>query len=233
MFTPRDTQAGVPQGSVLSTTLYSLHINATPQTPGAYLVFFDDDTCIYETDRKEGLFLRKLLRDLSAIETWREHWNIKVNEDKTQSIYFFLRLTPPEAHLTLNGRNILFVNHVKDLGVIFNKRIMWRLHIEMIEAKAFRTFIRICSLIRSEPLSNLKLTLHKALIRSVMTRDQIIMQMHISFLQPKSMPIWIYVRITSFLKSQTRFYVHIKYFACFMKKHNIFEDLYLCCIFSF
>jgi hypothetical protein len=46
----------------------------------------------------------------------------------------------------------------------------WRLHIEMIEAKAFRTFIRIYSLIKSERLSaNIKLTLHKALIRSVMT----------------------------------------------------------------
>jgi hypothetical protein len=40
----------------------------------------------------------------------------------------------------------------------------------MIEAKAFRTFIRIYSLFKSKRLSaNLKLTLHKALIRSVMT----------------------------------------------------------------
>jgi hypothetical protein len=40
----------------------------------------------------------------------------------------------------------------------------------MIEAKAFRTFIRIYSLLKSERLSaSIKLTLHKALIRSVMT----------------------------------------------------------------
>jgi hypothetical protein len=39
----------------------------------------------------------------------------------------------------------------------------------MIEAKAFRTFIRVFSLFRSERLSaTIKLTLHKALIRSVM-----------------------------------------------------------------
>jgi hypothetical protein len=37
-------------------------------------------------------------------------------------------------------------------------------------AKAFRTFIRIYFLFKSEHLSgNIKLTLHKALIRSVMT----------------------------------------------------------------
>jgi hypothetical protein len=40
----------------------------------------------------------------------------------------------------------------------------------MIEAKAFRTFIRIHSLLKTELLSaNIKLTLHKAMIRSVMT----------------------------------------------------------------
>jgi hypothetical protein len=40
----------------------------------------------------------------------------------------------------------------------------------MIEAKAFRTFLRIYSLFKSVRLNvNIKLTLHKALIRSVMT----------------------------------------------------------------
>jgi hypothetical protein len=40
----------------------------------------------------------------------------------------------------------------------------------MIEAKAFRTFIKIYSLFKSEQLStNIKLTFHKALIRSIMT----------------------------------------------------------------
>jgi hypothetical protein len=40
----------------------------------------------------------------------------------------------------------------------------------MIEAKAFRTVIRIYSLFKSERLNtNIKVTLHKALIRSVMT----------------------------------------------------------------
>jgi hypothetical protein len=40
----------------------------------------------------------------------------------------------------------------------------------MVDAKAFRTLIRISFLFKSERLSvNMKLTLHKVLIRSVMT----------------------------------------------------------------
>jgi hypothetical protein len=81
------------------------------------------------------------------METWCEHWNIKINEDKTQGIYFSRSRRPTVSHLTLNGRNIPFVN-------------TWRCHIEMIEAKAFRTFIRIYSLFKCERLSaNIRLAL--------------------------------------------------------------------------
>jgi hypothetical protein len=102
--------------------------------------------------------------------TWCERWNIKINEDKIQAIYFPHILRLPEAHLTLHGRYVPFAIHIKYLGVIFEKRNIWRLHIEMSEAEAFRTFIRIYSPYKSERLSaNIKLTLHKALVRSVIT----------------------------------------------------------------
>jgi hypothetical protein len=56
------------------------------------------------------------------------------------------------------------------MSVIFDKRITWRLHTEMIEATAFRTIVRIYPLFRSERLSaNIKPTLYKALIRSILT----------------------------------------------------------------
>jgi hypothetical protein len=70
----------------------------------------------------------------------------------------------------LNGWIIPFVIHVKYFGVILNEKITWRLHIELIVAKAFRTFITIYSLFKSERLSSIiKHTLHEALIKSVMT----------------------------------------------------------------
>jgi hypothetical protein len=85
-------------------------------------------------------------------------------------IYFSYQRAPTKSLLTLNGRSIPFANNVKYLGVIFDKRITWRLHIERIEAKAFWTFIRLYPLFKSEQLTaNIKLTLIKALIRSVMT----------------------------------------------------------------
>jgi hypothetical protein len=145
------------------------YINDAPQTPGVYLALFADDTCLYATDRKEGFVVTKFQRGLSSIETWCERWNI-INEVKTQGIYSSRSRRPSESHLTLNGQNIPFVNNVKYLGVIFDEKVTWKLHIEMIQVKAFRTFIIIYCLLKSERLSsNIKLTLNKALSRSIIT----------------------------------------------------------------
>jgi hypothetical protein len=73
------------------------------------------------------------LSDNSWTTTWCERRNININEDETRGIYFSRSRRPPESHLTLSGRDIPFVNSVKYLGVIFDKKVTWRLHIEMIE----------------------------------------------------------------------------------------------------
>jgi hypothetical protein len=104
LYTPKEIQAGVPQGSVLATTLYSLYINDTPLTPGVHLALFADDTCLYTTDRRESNVFRKLQRGLNTLEEWCEKWNIKINEDKTRAVYFSKRLRSVESCLTLKGR---------------------------------------------------------------------------------------------------------------------------------
>jgi hypothetical protein len=125
-----------------------MYANDTSQTPAVCLAFFAHDTCLHATDRKEGHVFRKLQRGLNSSEKWYERWTIKINEVKNRAVYFSHRLIPPEVHLTLNGRNIPFVKLVKYLGVISDKKILWRLHTEKIEGQVFRTFIRVYSLFK-------------------------------------------------------------------------------------
>jgi hypothetical protein len=61
---------------------------------------------------RRGLSLRNLQHGLAATESWCECWNVKINEEKTQAIYFSHRRTPVKAFLTLKGRHIPFANHV-------------------------------------------------------------------------------------------------------------------------
>jgi hypothetical protein len=102
MSTPREMQAGVPQGVVLSPTLFNLYINDAPQARGVNLALFADDTCLYATDRKEGFIVRKLQRGPSSMEAWCERWYMKINVDMSRGIYFSRSRRPPESRLTLN-----------------------------------------------------------------------------------------------------------------------------------
>jgi hypothetical protein len=92
-----------------------------PQTSGVYLALFADDTCLYATDRKEDFVVRKVQCGLNSMEPWCECRNIKINEDKTQGIYLSRSHQLAVSHLTLNWRDIPFVNSVKYLSSLIRK----------------------------------------------------------------------------------------------------------------
>jgi hypothetical protein len=77
---------------------------------------------MHTTEKHEHPVLYKLLRGLTAVNSWRERLNIKINERKTQAIYFSRRLKSDNV-LQLKGRNIPFANNVMCLDVTFDRRM--------------------------------------------------------------------------------------------------------------
>jgi hypothetical protein len=101
--TRREIAALVPQGFVLTPVLYSLYINSTSAEVGTHLALFADDTCTYATEKHESRVLCKLQRGLTAVNSWCERCNIKINAGKIQAIYFCRKLRVPDDVLQLNG----------------------------------------------------------------------------------------------------------------------------------
>jgi hypothetical protein len=129
----------VPQVSIQSPSSYDLFIldNAL-EVLCVYLANFADDKCLYATNRKEGFVVRKLQPGLTSMETWCERWNIQIYDDNPQGIYFNLNRRPPESHLALNGRNIPLLCSVIYHGVIFDKKVTGRLHVEIMENRGLQ-----------------------------------------------------------------------------------------------
>jgi hypothetical protein len=147
---PRKTAAGARQGSVLAPELYSRYfVNDAPAAPGSHLALFADDTCICVTEEHKRRVLCKLQRRLTAVNSWCERWNLKINERKSQTICFSRRRSFPDDILHSNRRDIPFINNVSYLVVTFDRRIAWRHHNERTIAKALRTYVRTYSLFRS------------------------------------------------------------------------------------
>jgi hypothetical protein len=93
--TLRKIAAGVPQGSILAPILNSLYINDAPVAPGTHLALFADDTYIYATEKHERNVVCKLQRGLTAVISWCERWNIKINEGK-----LWRSISPEESMMT-------------------------------------------------------------------------------------------------------------------------------------
>jgi hypothetical protein len=79
--TSRKIAAGAPQGSVLAPVMYGLYINDTPAATGTHLSLFADDTRIYATEKHERRVLCKVQRGLTAVNSWRESWNLRQEDD--------------------------------------------------------------------------------------------------------------------------------------------------------
>ena len=85
--------AGVPQGSVLSPTLYNFFTSDLRITESEK-AFFADDTCLYVSGKSPQKIVKKLNRASEQLSDFATKWKIKLNENKTNAAFFTRRTSP-------------------------------------------------------------------------------------------------------------------------------------------
>lgn len=163
------TPFGVPQGSVLSPSLYNIYVHDIPQSDKCKIALYADDTVIFASDR----FIKKLVKSVcqtaKALIRYFTRWKISVNAEKTQLMFHSKRIKkqlPPNS-ITLNRVAIPRALSVNYLGVHLDNRLTFKQHIEKAALRAdnlCRTFYPYIGR-NSFATNKLKLKIYKTYIR--------------------------------------------------------------------
>lgn len=129
---------GVPQGSVLSPSLYNIFISDIPRSEKCKISLYADDTVIFASDR----FAKRLVRDMRQyamrIIRFYRKWKILINTEKTALLFHTRRRRrqlPPES-ITLNGAVVPRSTSVRYLGFHLDGRLTLKEHIVKSVTKA-------------------------------------------------------------------------------------------------
>ena len=126
-------EEGVPQGSVLSVTLFAVAINSLMDhiPTGVQGSLFVDDFAIYCTGSTALEACRKLQIAINSATKWADDRGFKFSPQKTKAIRFTrTRKNEEIPTLFLNGDILPLEEEVKFLGVIFDQKLFFGPHIK-------------------------------------------------------------------------------------------------------
>jgi hypothetical protein len=83
-----EVPSGVPQGAVLSPTLFNIFTSDSPTLIDVQLGLFTDDSVLFSTHAKADVIIYQLQSTLKTIKRYYSTWKIKLNPSKTQAVFF-------------------------------------------------------------------------------------------------------------------------------------------------
>ena len=129
----RQVKTGVPQGGVLSPTLFNFHTADTP-TPTApvQVMLYADNITITSTHTSMSAAIKYIQPYLHKVYAWTQHNNLIINPDKTTCILFIP--DPAEYNsnmgLNINNKTLPMALHPRVLGLTLDPILTYNAHIQ-------------------------------------------------------------------------------------------------------
>ena len=164
-------EEGVPQGSILSVTLFSIKINNIVKAlnPGVDCSLYVDDFFICYRSKHIHTIERQLQQCLNKIQKWALENGFKFSKTKTQCMHFCqLRGLHNDPVLKLDGVEIPVVDQYKFLGIIFDRKLSFIPHINYLKVKCQKA-LQLLRVVAHTDWGADKLTwlkLYRSLVRS-------------------------------------------------------------------
>ena len=161
-----EVKCGVPQGSILGSTLFSLYVNDLPKISEFNVRLFADDTVLIMSDRDLQNLNKTANAEVKKIENWLSSNKLTLNHDKTN----FMLFTPRKKFLhnfalNMHNKSVNKTSVAKYLGILVNDNLKWNDHIKYLCKKVSQICGLFCYL-RHYVRQNTLLKLHNSFVRS-------------------------------------------------------------------
>ena len=131
---------GVPQGGVVSPTLFLVYINDITTTVPRHVsnTLHADDFAVRCAEEHTTTAVHRIQNTINEVCSWTESWALQLNTTKTVSTLFTLSTAKEKVSLRWNNLPVPQVETSTFLGVTLDTRLTWKPHLEAVEAKATR-----------------------------------------------------------------------------------------------
>ena len=171
--TVKETELGVPQGSSLSVTLFSMAINIYKKYIPAQIssLVYVDDMVLYHSSSQIRTSERILQRAVNKIQEWSDKTNFRISKEKSTVMKFTSNFHNQETpRIQISNSDIPVVSRMKFLGMILDKSLKWGPHILDLKAKAGRAanLLKITTNTKWGADTKTSLILYKVCVRPIL-----------------------------------------------------------------
>ena len=169
-----ETNAGVPQGSILGPLLFLVYINDLVGDLESTPYLYADDTALKQTVTNPAIDFELLNRDLIRISKWAKQWRVTFNELKSKFMYITLK--PVQLNLPILRFNEIPLDRVYNhchLGIYLNSSLSWGAHVSTIVKKAMNRISSLKKVRHLLPRSVME-NLYKTIIKPVLEYGSVV-----------------------------------------------------------
>ena len=131
---------GVPQGGVLSPTLFLAFVNDLSDAITRHVSksLHADDLAVWTTSEYTSSARVRLQETVNRIAQWTKEWGLTINATKTCVTLFSLSTKKEGVKIELHDTILPVVENPTFLGVTFDPRLTWKLHLDAVEGRSIR-----------------------------------------------------------------------------------------------